>query len=241
MLGAGVKNHFPLDPHRCLSILTTLKFAFHIAETPHTNWRKWPGSVRCGSQQQHPSLRFPKITAKQEPSRSAPAPQTLPGSDNAIQPRPQGRSPLYMQRQQSLGHVLLKPGTIEGQVANLLALGIEQEGAHWWRGHVRPGRGPAGGRSHGGYTCGEEEGGGRSRLKEMVSGEEKSLLPHLPESPETSEVLYSGQMCPRCALKEILISRVFSPKDQLYKSLPITGKEDNKVFPFEQSRTSPFF
>lgn len=146
-----------------------------------------------------------------------------------------------MQRQQGLGRVLLKPGTIEGQVANLLALGIEQEGAHWWRGHVGPGRGPDHGRSHGGYTCREEEGGGRSRAKEMVSGEEKkSLLPHLPEPPETSEVLYSGQMCPRCALKEILISRVFSPKDQLYKSLPITGEEDNKVFPFEQSRTSPF-
>lgn len=59
-----------------------------------------------------------------------------------------------MQRQQGLGCILLKPGAIEGQVANLLALGIEQEGAHRWRGHIWPGRGPDHGWSDGGYTCG---------------------------------------------------------------------------------------
>lgn len=61
-----------------------------------------------------------------------------------------------MQRQQGPGHVLLNPGTTEGQVANLLALGIEQERAHGRRGHIGPGRGPEGGRSNRGYTCREE-------------------------------------------------------------------------------------
>lgn len=130
--GWGLK--ITLDPHRCLSILTTLKFAFHIAETPHTNWRKWPGSVRCGSQQQHPSLRVPKDNCQTGALQEPPAPQTLPGSDNAIQPRPQGEKPTLHAATVS-SYVLLKPGTtLEGKVANLLALGIEQEGAHRWRG-----------------------------------------------------------------------------------------------------------
>lgn len=58
-----------------------------------------------------------------------------------------------MQRKQGLGRVLLKPGAIEGQVADLLALGIEQEGAHGWRSHIGPRRGSDGGWSDGGYTC----------------------------------------------------------------------------------------
>lgn len=83
-----------------------------------------------------------------------------------------------MQRQQGLGCILLKPGAIEGQVANLLALGIEQEGAHRWRGHIWPGRGPDHGWSDGGYTCGREGGrGGRGTRAGREMGR-KVTLPH---------------------------------------------------------------
>ena len=100
-----------------------------------------------------------------------------------------------MQRQQGLGHVLLKPGTIEGQVANLLALGIEQEGAHWWRGHVGPGCGPDRGWNHGGYTCGEEEGGRRSRAKETVSGEEKKSYFPICQSLQKHQQFFTLDRC----------------------------------------------
>lgn len=118
-----------------------------------------------------------------------------------------------MQRQQGLGHVLLKPGTIEGQVADLLALGIEQEGAHRRRGHVRPGCRPHGGWSDRRYTCvgtRRRVWGAEKEGKRWVGRGEKKLLSHVPEPPETPKFLYPGQMCSRCSLKEILISRVFS-------------------------------
>lgn len=85
----------------------------------------------------------------------------------------------------------------------------------------------------GGATVGipAEEGG---RWKEQSEGNgqwrrEKFTSPFARVS-RNIRVLYLDR-CALDSLKEILISRVFSPKDQLYKSLPITGKEDNKVFP----------
>ena len=94
-------------------------------------------------------------------------------------------------------------------MADLLALGIEQEGAHGWRAHVGPGRGPGCGWSKCGYTCrGEEEGvrsgegreqGGweqRGKGTGWVGRGEEKLLSHIPEPPETSQVFTLDRCAP---------------------------------------------
>lgn len=135
-----------------------------------------------------PQLRNPS----QLPFISGPSPDLNPHAAPS-----HTRNPLYMQRQQGPGRVLLKPSTTEGQVANLLALGIEQEGAHGRRNHIRPRRGPDQGRSHRGYTCRGKD--SEQREKETrVGGERERLLSHRPEPPKTSKVLKPRQMCSRC-------------------------------------------
>ena len=196
MLGAGVNLSSSLGSPMLPQYPDSSEIRFPHGWNPTSQLEK----VALISQMRRPAtvpsllhVRFPE-TAANKPSRSIPTPQTLPRSDNPTQSHPQGRNPLYMQWQQGLGHVLLKPGTIEGQVANLLALGIEQEGAHRRRGHVGPGCGPHHGRSHGGYTCGEEEGGRRTRAKEMVSGEKKSYFP-ICQSLQKHQKFFTPDRC----------------------------------------------
>lgn len=81
-------------------------------------------------------------------------------------------------------------------MADLLALGIEQEGADGRRGHIRPGHGPDCGWSNRGYTChGKEEVVRRKGERKQggvgggVGGREDKLLSHTPEHPKTSKVL----------------------------------------------------
>lgn len=97
-------------------------------------------------------------------------------------------------------------------MTDLLALGIEQEGAHRWRGHVRPGHRPDGGRSNRGDTChGKEQEGIKTGWETRIGGEGEEVTFHIAESPKTSKGFYPRQMCSRCSLKEILISRLSTP------------------------------
>lgn len=110
------------------------------------------------------------LARKPGPQREALCPGPPWAVPEALQTPPHPRAPLYMQRQQGLGRVLLKPGAIEGQVADLLALGIEQEGAHRWRRHVRPWRGAHGGWSDRGYTWPWESRRGREKHRQAGRG-----------------------------------------------------------------------
>lgn len=57
-----------------------------------------------------------------------------------------------MQGEQGLGLLLLQPRAVEGQVADLLPLGVQQEGSRARRRHVGPRRGPDAGRRDAGET-----------------------------------------------------------------------------------------
>lgn len=76
-------------------------------------------------------------------------------------------------------------------MANLLALGIEQEGAHRWRGHIRAGCGPDQRRGDGGDTC----------LWKHGQKEKLFLCMNLQNYPAFS----TGQVF----FEEILVSKVF--------------------------------
>lgn len=104
-----------------------------------------------------------------------------------------------MQRQQGLGCILLKPGAIEGQVANLLALGIKQEGAHRWRGHIWPGRGPDHGWSDGGYT---RRGGARLGTGALHLS---AIFVHTPAEVALSMALQGREVAQVIALGHVLV------------------------------------
>lgn len=145
-----------------------------------------------------------------------------------------------MQRQQGPGHVLLKPSTTEGQVANLLALGIEQEGAHGRRNHIRPRRGPDHGWSNRGNTCRGKDSEQRER-ETRVGREREQLLSHRPEPPKTSKVLKPRQMCSRCSFKEILISRVFFSRINYVNHCQLLGRKTITHLPQNKAVFGVFF
>lgn len=59
---------------------------------------------------------------------------------------------LYMEGEQGLRLLLLQPRAVEGEVADLLSLSVEQKGPRGRWGHVGPGRGPDAGRRDAGET-----------------------------------------------------------------------------------------
>lgn len=105
-------------------------------------------------------------------------PQTTPartkGGPERCRMRQPGPEILYMEGKQRLRRLLLQPRAVEREVADLLALSIEQEGPGGWRGHIGTGRGPDAGRCDAGETWHINGVGGTRRV--MARG---ALAPQL--------------------------------------------------------------
>lgn len=84
-------------------------------------------------------------------------------------------------------------------MTDLLALGIEQEGAHRRRGHIRPWHGPDRGRSHGGYTCRGDAWLGAGALHFSA------VLVHTPAEVTLAMALQGDEVAQVIALGHILV------------------------------------
>lgn len=99
-------------------------------------------------------------------------------------------------------------------MANLLALGIEQEGAHGRRGHVRPGRGPDHGWSNCGYTCRGAAwlGAGALHLSAVfVHTPAEVTLPMALQGGEVAQVIALGHVLVVPGRAAIVLQQVFPP------------------------------
>lgn len=99
-------------------------------------------------------------------------------------------------------------------MADLLALGIEQEGAHRRRSHVRPGCGPDHGRGDGGYACRHGAWLGASALKlpaVLVHTPTEVTLPMALQGDEVAQVVTLGHILvvPGCA--PVVFQQAFPP------------------------------
>lgn len=94
-----------------------------------------PGRCETRSRSISPSL-TPSLLWSHTPCRPAPALEMI----------------LYMEGEQGLRLLLLQPRAVEGEVADLLSLSVEQKRPRGRWGHVGPGRGPDAGRRDAGET-----------------------------------------------------------------------------------------
>lgn len=99
-------------------------------------------------------------------------------------------------------------------MADLLTLGVEQEGAHGWRGHVRPGCGPDRGWSDRGYACrgGARLGAGALHLSAIsVHTPAEVTLPVALQGGEAAQVIALGHILVIPGGATIVLQQVFSP------------------------------